>query len=134
MNNDELKRLEQAFQDLQEHRNRERKPKKKRSRLKPVSDKRKDEDAKYRRDSKAWLRGKTCCLCGIGYSLSVHHVKGRGKFLNDQSTWEPACLVNDRIQLLKQRFPEANFSYPGGCHGFIEANKKLARKLGLLKT
>ena len=133
---DELERLEQARKDFLQHQNRERKPKGKkalqrRKRLNPVSKKRKKENDIYAEKSRRWLQHRECALCGIRSSLSVHHAKGRGRFLNDESTWKCLCLSNDRISILRARFPEANFSYQGGCHGFVEANRSIAEKLGL---
>lgn len=132
---EELKRLEAAGEAFLQHVNRERKPKGKgglsrRTRLKPVSDKRKTENEKYSESIK-WLYGRECELCGIRSSLSRHHSKGRGKYLNDKSTWKCLCLVNDRISKLQSLYPDANFSYPGGCHGFVEANRSIAESLGL---
>lgn len=132
---DELKRLEAAGEAFTKHVNRERKPKggglNRRTRLKPVSDKRKTENEIYSKLSKSWLYGRVCEICGIDYSLSVHHSQGRGRLLNYVAAFKCLCLSNDRLSLLRERFPDANFSYQAGCHGFVEANRSIAETLGL---
>lgn len=50
-----------------------------------------------------------CCL---GIATDVHHSQGRGKYLNDVSTWKPVCRP---------------------CHVWTEEHPKEAKELGLSK-
>ena len=45
-----------------------------------------------------------------GIELTIHHKRGRGKYLLDVKTWLPCCLA---------------------CHEFIETNPEIAKDLGL---
>ena len=45
-------------------------------------------------------------------STQVHHTHGRGKYLNDESTWLASCS--------------------GECHGFVKNHQDIARRIGLL--
>jgi len=67
----------------------------KRSRLKPVSEKRKKEGAEYSRLRKEFLEAhKTCqvedCSCK---STQVHHKNGRRQFYLATTTWMAVCMA-----------------------------------------
>ena len=99
----------------------EKKPKKKRGYVKKLTLKQIADKARYRRDSKAWLVGKSCaCRCGSkaaivhlkrgdkGYADSEKFILGI-KLLHDQDFWLPVCLY---------------------CHGIIEMNPTWAHEEG----
>lgn len=52
-----------------------------------------------------------CQRCYTGWSSDVHHKAGRGKHLNDESTWMAVCR---------------------SCHDWIHAHPKESRQLGYL--
>lgn len=106
-------------------------PLKRKTRLNPVSKKRAKELASYRRKRAAFLRAHPCCeawlfiwnrdlefalqnplMLGVPAATDIHHVKGRGKYLNDESTW----LAVSRT-----------------AHIWIHNNPSKARALGLLQ-
>jgi len=51
--------------------------------------------AKYRKQKEQFLKERPYCLVCIGeankVATEVHHRKGRGKYLLDESTWTPVC-------------------------------------------
>jgi hypothetical protein len=53
------------------------------------------------------------CLHTTGIELTIHHSKGRGKYLLDVSTWVPLCLM---------------------CHRWVEEHPDDARLLNFTKT
>lgn len=60
---------------------------KKPTRINPVSDKRKEENAEYSQERLKFLRGKTCPVTGLP-ATEVHHTNKRnGQRLNDQKYW-----------------------------------------------
>jgi hypothetical protein len=66
----------------------------------------------YAKEAKAYkLAHPFCGICHDGKTTDVHHTKGRGPFLLDQSTWLPVCRP---------------------CHIWVHAMPKEARELGLL--
>lgn len=90
---------------------------KKRSKIKPVSDKEKVRLAQYHLQRPPYLLANTLCLAKLDgctiKSCDVHHTCGRrGKNLLDESTWLPVCRH---------------------CHDFIHEHSKEARQMGLLK-
>ena len=76
--------------------------------------------SEYRRRRESYLeRFKTCQIktrsC-TGKATEIHHAKGRGKYLNDESTWFATCR---------------------GCHAWIEdtgEGRKWAKENGFVKT
>lgn len=52
-----------------------------------------------------------CEVCDKRATKDVHHTKGRGRYLNDQTTWLPVCRQ---------------------CHEWIHNNPFSAREAGLL--
>lgn len=98
-----------------------------RSRLKPVSERRSKANEKYAKAKAAYLKAnRTCEICGKDQALSIHHIGGRsGSKLYDPDNFMTLCLIGD---YLDRKFPEANHSHAGGCHGFVEGNKDLARE------
>jgi hypothetical protein len=82
------------------------------SRLRRVSPNREKVNAVYFKKKKEYLSTHTLCqVCGYSVSHDVHHIKGRGRFLCDESTFLGCCRW---------------------CHDFIENNKAWARKNGYL--
>jgi len=102
-----------------------------RQRLRHTSQKRAPELREYARESVAFLRDKTCALCGTADNLSLHHMAGRGKLLNEQKYWIPLCLIGSEAWI-RDKYPDTNHSHSGGCHGWVEANKTLAKELGFI--
>lgn len=102
---------------------------KKRKRLNPVSKKRGAAMKEYAKKRKAFLRAHPYCqgkrqmgVCSENHvgpvvhdcfnrPRDVHHVRGRGKYLLDESTWLAVCR---------------------GCHDWIHSHPLTARTLGLL--
>ena len=69
--------------------------------IKPVSDKRKPLDQLYSKLRKQFLdqpENSTCraklhvCTYHTGQDLTIHHMRGRGKYYLDSTTWIPLCL------------------------------------------
>ena len=98
----------------------------KRTRLSPISNKRKKELAEYRKVREQFLHDNRMCEAGLIFAINgvetgctkeatqVHHVaKRRGKMLCDTSKFVATCHA---------------------CHMYLESNKKLARELGLLEN
>jgi hypothetical protein len=86
--------------------------------IKTVSGKKKAEDIIYSKLRKDFLdkpENSTCraklpgCLGVFKQDLTVHHMKGRGKYYLDTSTWIPLCL---------------------SCHEWVETHPKEAREMG----
>jgi hypothetical protein len=100
-----------------------RKPLKRGGRVKPVSAKRQREGRIYSERRKVFLAANPVCMLGgplysAGHdphcevhSCEVHHVRRRGKFYLDETTWAATCA---------------------SCHRFAHAHPKEARLLGLL--
>lgn len=98
--------------------------------LRKVSKKRKKEHLEYSKVSKKFLiENPECEICGQREHLSVHHKKGRGKYLCDTEHFMVACVVGNYLDAV---YPESNHFHTGGCHGWIEANKEKARELGYI--
>lgn len=69
----------------------------KRTPIKKVSPKRKEENTRYSRDVKKWKQGKFCVMCDWqgwkNTNVTNHHQMGRtNALLNDQTKWLPLCL------------------------------------------
>lgn len=86
----------------------------KRTPLRKVSDKRRQQLRLYSRDRKAFLAGKPICeICHRGCSFDVHHRRGRyGLSLLDQEDWLAICR---------------------SCHDEIHRNPRRARTLGYIR-
>lgn len=95
----------------------------KKTRLRPISDKRAKEQAEYRKLRKEYLSLNRTCEAGITlvandidskctkWATQVHHRYKRRKNLNNVNTWLPVCF---------------------NCHKWIEDHKGRARELNLL--
>lgn len=123
--------------EFEEWLNRKEKPKEKKryvlkkTRLKPVSSKQRKRLSLYEQAKKDHYRSdknQACFICGSRDGLSIHHVKGRGQ--NLCNSFITLCLRGD---YLDKKFPELNHNHTGGCHGFVEGNKKWARENGYIK-
>ena len=130
--------MSESFEELmkrkQERLAGKKKEPKKRKRLKPKSKKQRLRDEEYQALHKEYFslpHNRRCALCGTSEALSIHHTEKRGDNQNKTETWVTLCLLNN--QFTKYKFPEANHSHSGGCHGFVEGNKEWARKNGFLK-
>lgn len=82
--------------------------------VKKVSDKRKELNKEYAKLSEQFKRDNPSCLARVneycsGKSESIHHKRGRGRYLLDVSTFLPCCL---------------------SCHVYIEAHPKEAIQKG----
>jgi hypothetical protein len=86
----------------------------KRTKLNPVSDKRKGQLRIYSYERKAFLAAKPVCeICHRGRSVDVHHRRGRwGRKLLDRTFWTAVCRP---------------------CHDLIHSNPRRARELGYLE-
>lgn len=73
-----------------------------------------------------------CEICGGKTRLSRHHKSGRGANLSNRDSIIWLCIMGSE-DFLRRRFPDANHSHSGGCHGFVEANKRWARENGFLE-
>lgn len=78
------------------------------------SEKQKSLNKQYLKDRKAWVKKNPYCKTKLvscsKMTTDVHHRKGRGEYLLDQSTWLPVCR---------------------SCHDFITENSAEAIRLGL---
>lgn len=95
----------------------------KKTRLKPISDKRSNELKVYRTLRKEYLGLNRMCEAGLiltaagidcgctKWSTEIHHTAKRRKNLNNTESWLPVCRR---------------------CHTWIEENKSKARELHLL--
>lgn len=81
------------------------------------SEKQKSLTKQYLKDRKAWIKKNPYCKAKLvscsKMATDVHHQKGRGEFLLDQSTWLPVCR---------------------SCHDFITENSAEAIRLGLSES
>jgi hypothetical protein len=106
----------------------------KRTPLNKVSKKKKKQnseiEAAYKRHY-ADPANRVCACCGTDNGLSIHHKKGRGPYAADETTFVTLCTIGDFLDRLH---PTLNHSHAGGCHGFVEGNKKWARENGYLET
>lgn len=105
----------------------------KRTPLKPVSKKQQKKLSDYARARKVHYSdesNRSCFLCGRSDHLSVHHIAKRGTKIADTDQFVTLCLIGDYMDNL---YPDSNHSHTGGCHAWIEANKSIARELGLLE-
>lgn len=86
----------------------------KRTRLKPVSDKRRSQLRIYSQDRKAFLAEKPICeICRRGRSIDVHHRRGRyGRSLLEREHWLAVCRT---------------------CHEEIHRNPRRSRTLGYIR-
>lgn len=103
-----------------------------RKRLNPVSKKHKKRLSGYKESREEFYKDEVnqkCFLCGSVNNLSIHHKKKRGKETDDPFYFVTLCIIGNYMDL---EYPDANHSHSGGCHGFIEGNKSIARELGLL--
>jgi hypothetical protein len=89
-------------------------------RIKPVSDKQQKLNMAYSMLRKLFLKTNDSCqgrLPGCqnthGEHLTVHHSKGRGRYLLDTTTWIPLCM---------------------SCHEFVERNPEEAKTLNLSQS
>ena len=96
----------------------------KRTRINPISNKRKKQLSEYRKVREQFLHDNKQCEAGLVFmaegietgctktATEIHHKsKRRGALLCHTSSFIPVCHT---------------------CHMYLEGNKKLARKLGLL--
>lgn len=94
----------------------------KRTALKQVSDKQSKLNTLYSIARKEFLSrpGNLCCRAklvaectGCSQELTIHHSKGRNKFLLDTTTWVPLCIL---------------------CHMYVETHPAEAKALGYTDT
>lgn len=105
--------------------------KKKKPKIKSKSSKRSSEESLYAKARKKYLNeNPNCEICGNSKNSSLHHKAGRsGKLIYDIEYFSNLCLASDYCDVI---YPESNHNHSGGCHGWVEANKDLARELGWL--
>lgn len=104
----------------------------KRTPLNKVSKKQKKRNKDYGKAKErhyAKEENRSCYLCGSREALSIHHKAKRGSNTADESTFVTLCLMGD---FMDRKYPDSNHSHTGGCHAWIEANKSIAREIGLL--
>lgn len=70
-----------------------------------------------------------CFLCGTHDNLSVHHKIKRGTKIDDAFYFVTLCILGTAMD---ERYADSNHSHSGGCHGWLHANAKLAKELGLI--
>lgn len=100
--------------------------------LNPVSKKQKKRNNDYKDAIKEHYEDEAnqkCFLCGCSNNLSIHHKKKRGKETSDPFYFVTLCLVGNAMD---ERYPDSNHSHTGGCHGWVEGNKSIARELKLI--
>jgi hypothetical protein len=106
----------------------------KRTPLNKVSKKKKKQnseiEAAYKRHY-ADPANRVCACCGADNGLSIHHKKGRGPYAADETTFVTLCIIGNHMDHL---YPNSNHAHSGGCHGWVEGNKSIAREIGLLET
>jgi hypothetical protein len=106
----------------------------KRTPLNKVSKKQKKKNGDYAKAKKEFYKeddNRKCYCCGCDNNLSIHHIKKRSDGnISNKETFVTLCLTGNYMDA---QYPEANHSHSGGCHGFIEGNKSIARELGLLE-
>ena len=89
----------------------------KRPQRKPFSDKRTEINKEYYAQSREFIKEHPNCVVTApgcaGKSKDVHHLRGRGRFLLDKSTWLAVCR---------------------NCHEKIERDDKWARENGYKKS
>jgi len=87
--------------------------KKKACKIKAVSGKREVINQHYRRLRIPFLKERRVCEIKspecMGAATEVHHIKGRGKYLLEVSTWKASCRA---------------------CNGYVEKHDKWARENG----
>lgn len=85
--------------------------------------------SKYSKAASEYLKENPFCeICGREENLSIHHKAGRnGSLLWDKRYFMTTCMIG---YVLDKMFPNSNKNHTGGCHGWIEANKNLAREKG----
>ena len=96
------------------------------TRLRSASPRYARELRRYSGRRKAWLAEHPLCEIGprlaangimvhcLEKSTQIHHLKSRGKHLNEEEFWMAGCS--------------------GECHGFIKQHQDIARRIGLLLT
>lgn len=100
----------------------------KRTRINPISKKQKKRNESYRKKHDEYLKNhQRCEICGSSENLSIHHKMGRGSYTDKEEFFMVACMSGS---FLNQKYPDSNHHHTGGCHGWIEANKKIARANG----
>ena len=100
--------------------------------LSPVSKKQKKKNASYQKEKTEFLsdeKNQQCFLCGSTSSLSIHHRRKRGEYVDDPLYFMTLCMMGD---FMDQKYPDSNHSHAGGCHGWVEGNKDMARQLKLI--
>jgi hypothetical protein len=102
---------------------------KKRKPMRKSSIKRSKEEGLYRKASLKHLKENPSCeICGRKDNLSIHHKSGRiGELLYDEGNLMTLCLIG---YILDKKYPNSNHNHTGGCHGWVEANKSIARENG----
>jgi hypothetical protein len=84
----------------------------KRTRIARVSKKRLEEQKIYSEKRKAFLAlHPVCQVCNSRKSREIHHMKKRGKYYLDETTWLATCNL---------------------CHQMVHDNPSWARRLGYL--
>lgn len=102
-----------------------------RKKLRKVSKKESSRLTKYKKASKKYLKDHPRCeICGSRNNLSIHHKMGRsGDYLFDKAFFMTTCLIGKCLDI---KYPNSVHNHTGGCHGWIESNKKKSRKLGFI--
>ena len=101
-------------------------------RINPRSKRLANKIKEYKKVREEFLRNNPKCqICGNQQMLSIHHIAGRsGRNLCDKENFIVACLGGSYyLSNLHE-----NSNRRDGCHPWIEANLKLARKLGYSKS
>ena len=102
----------------------------KKSPLNKVSPRQKERLKKYKAAAKEHYsheENQKCYCCGTTSGLSIHHISKRGS--NIDKDLVTLCMTSDYMDC---KYPDSNHSHSGGCHGWVEGNKSIARKIGLL--
>lgn len=85
--------------------------------LNKESEKQKSLTKQYLKDRKEWMKKNKYCVAKFEgctkMSSDLHHAKGRGEYLLDQTTWRALCR---------------------NCHQRAEENPELAKSLGLSES
>ncbi len=104
----------------------------KKTALNKVSKKQKKKNSEYKKARESHYSkesNQVCFICGRSNNISIHHSRKRGGNTSNEETFFTLCLIGNFADKL---YPNSNHSHSGGCHGWVEGNKSIAREIGLL--